>query len=248
MRARNISLTVSAALALGLSVPAGAVTLTQLCGPTVCYEYDSDVSTLFGSPHLVGGTDILEFTPTSFDATSYGGGVDTTVALFNFTRVWTTVANKEIGTVSVVEEGDYQIVNGGSVSASLRLQSVDLTNDLGIPVGVNPGEFPESIVDLQGFTANTPTGFAFQNWSLAGAVNPSVAFIDLATNVNLQIQNTLEAVTGASGQSAYIAKKLTLIVGAVSPIENQIPVPAAAWLFGSSLGLLGWARRRASAG
>jgi hypothetical protein len=34
---------------------------------------------------------------------------------------------------------------------------------------------------------------------------------------------------------------------AVGAIQTVIPVPAAAWLFGSALGLLGWLRRKASA-
>jgi hypothetical protein len=232
-------------LAVIVASPAQAVTLTSLCGPSVCYEYDSDASTLFGTPHLLSGTDVLEFTPTSFDAYSTGGGIDTQVAVFNFTRVWTSLAGMEIGSASVVEEGDYQIINGGTVSANLRLQSVDLTNDLPIPVGINPGQFPESTIDNQTFFSNTPTGSSLANWGLYSTISPATAFLDLASNVNLQIQNTLQATTSAAGESAYIAKKLTLVVGVTESIPTEVvPVPAAAWLFGSSLGVLGWLRRR----
>jgi hypothetical protein len=43
-----------------------------------------------------------------------------------------------------------------------------------------------------------------------------------------------------SGNYAFVQKKLSLTVTAVS----TVPVPAAAWLFGSALGVFGLMRRK----
>ena len=43
--------------------------------------------------------------------------------------------------------------------------------------------------------------------------------------------------TDENGESAWIQKKITVVV-------SEVPVPAAVWLFGSGLGLLGFMRRR----
>jgi hypothetical protein len=55
----------------------------------------------------------------------------------------------------------------------------------------------------------------------------------------LNIQNALTAYTDANGEQAWVQKKITLSI-------SEVPVPAAVWLFGSGLGLLGWMRRRRS--
>jgi len=47
---------------------------------------------------------------------------------------------------------------------------------------------------------------------------------------------------GIGGFSAPIA------LSTASIVANQVPIPAAAWLFGSALGLLGWVRRRGAGG
>ena len=47
----------------------------------------------------------------------------------------------------------------------------------------------------------------------------------------------MQAITENDGDFARIDKKLVLSIAVV-------PVPPAAWLFGSALGLLAWVRRR----
>jgi hypothetical protein len=230
------SLAIMAALAAWVPAPASAA-LVQLCGPTICYEYDNNPGvnagiTLFGAPTLLGGSDTLEFTPTSFDATATGaGGYENTVAIFQFSRIWTT-NGAEVASITVTESGDYQILNGGTVSVNLRLQVVDKVNDDGLP------SFPEVLNPIVNWNSSTPTGLIAQNWSLSSTVNPADAFTDLATVVDLQIQNTLQAFTSAPGEFATIFKKLTLTTTTV------VPLPAAAWLFMPALGLLGFCRRR----
>jgi hypothetical protein len=146
-----------------------------------------------------------------------------------------SIAGAEIVSFTVNESGDYRIINGGTVSASLRLQSVDkVNNGLG-------GSFPEVTVSspIPNWNTSTPTGLVFQNWSLSASLTPAAAFQDLASVVDLQIQNTLDAFTFASGQQAFIQKKLTLVT-------SVVPVPAAVWLFGSALAGIGFLRRRAA--
>ena len=59
----------------------------------------------------------------------------------------------------------------------------------------------------------------------------------------MSINNILTASTSSSGESAFIDKDV--IAGTTMTVETTpIPVPAAVWLFGSALGLLGWVRRR----
>lgn len=220
------------------TAPANAALVT-LCGPNICYEYDNNPGvnagiTLYQAPTLLGGSDTVEFTPTAFNATSSNGtspagGLATTQAIFQFTKVY-AINGAEIGSMSVTEGGDYRIIGGGTVSASVRLQSVDKSNE-----GIGP--FPEVLTDIQNFNTSVPTGFSPQDWSLVSALNPAAQMIDPAKVIDLQIQNTLDAFTYASGQQAFIAKKLTLVT-------TIVPVPGAVWLMGSALGLLGWVRRR----
>jgi hypothetical protein len=92
------------------------------------------------------------------------------------------------------------------------------------------------------WNTSTPTGFSLVNWSLTGTVTPAALFSDLATDIDFSIQNTLQAFA-ASPDYALVQKKLSLTITAVS----TVPVPAAVWLFGSGLGLLGLLRRRTTA-
>lgn len=236
-----------------LAIPAQAALVT-LCGPTICYEYDNNPGnnagiSQFGAPTLLGGSDTLKFTPTNFNADSDPGtGLipgPTVSAVFQFTRVYTTNGG-EIASITVTESGDYQIIDGGAstgfVNVNMRLQSVDNVNN-------NPTSgFPEYVNPLFNWNSTTPTGFALANWSLSGTITPAATFADLANDVDLQIQNTLQACSslipsqcnaGTGSDYAFIAKKLTLTATA-----TVVPLPAAAWLFGSAVGLLGWIRRR----
>jgi hypothetical protein len=202
--------------------------LVQLCGASVCYEYDNDASintgiAFYGTPTLLAGSDTLEFTPTAFRVLASGvNGFDQEVAVFQFTRVW---SDFEIGQIAVAESGDYQILgNGNAVNSNLRLQVVDKANDNGL------SSFPEVASIIANFNATTPTGFTAVDWTLAAQVNPAALFADLATVVDLQIQNTLQAFTGASGGVAQIQKKLILTAS-----TSAVPLPGAVWLLGQAL-------------
>jgi hypothetical protein len=230
------------AIAAGFSVlPAQAVPVT-LCGTSICYEYDNDANvnqgiSLYGAPTLLSGN-TLRFVPSSFNADSdYGSPIPTptSTAVFKFSRVYTTNGG-EVASITVTESGDYQIKElGGEVNVNMRLQSVDNVDD-GAPT---PG-FAEVTAPQFNWNTSTPTGFALANWSLTGVITPAALFSDLATDVDFSIQNTLQAFA-SSPNYAFVQKKLSLQVTAVS----TVPVPAAAWLFGSALGVFGLMRRKA---
>ena len=211
----------------------------QLCGQTVCYEYDNDPAVndgllLFGAPRLLGNSDVLSFTPSVSYATAFGAdGFDERTASFHFNRIWSP-AGFEIGTISIRDSGDYQVLNGGTVSASLRLESRDLVDD-----GHGPG-YLESAAAENGFSSSTATGPPFQNWSYANSIDPAAAFADLATSVDLSIFGRLQATTGSPEQIAFVARKLSLTVATA-----VVPAPAGGLLLATAaMTLLARVRRR----
>ncbi len=221
---KSSALLASTALALAaLSAPASAALVT-VCGPTICYEYDDAQPGIgkFGSPNLIG--DAMQFLPVDFRAESANGaGFNVDSATFLFNRVY-SLSGADIVSVMVSESGDYRIINGGFVDVDLFLQAAS---------NVNAFDFT---VDLNNFAASGPSGGA-QLWSLGASVSPAAVFTSLANDMAVTVQNTLTAFTGNTGELAWIQKKLILEVAVV-------PVPAAVWLFGSGLALLGFARRR----
>jgi hypothetical protein len=201
-----------------------AASVTQ-CGPTICYKYDDAQSAVaeFGQPTFVG--DAVRFLPPSFRAQSDdGAGFDTATGNFIFDDVY-TISGADIGFIFVREAGDYEITNGGSVSVDLQLQ---------ISSNVDFFDFATS---ESSFDASGDSG-GLQRWQLDGSLLPEQEFFNLANSMSLNIQNTLQAYTDANGESAWVQKKITLVV-------SEVPVPAAVWLFGSALAGLGWMRRRA---
>jgi hypothetical protein len=216
------SLTVAAA-AFGGAAHAASVTL---CGPTICYEYDDAqaAAAAFGQPTLIG--DSLRFLPASFLAASANGaGFDWESATFLVSRIYSTTG-QDIISVSVFETGDYEIVGGGAVSADLYLLAA--SNLVGSDFAVATAAF-----DSSGASGG------LQEWAIEAEILPTAVFGGPSSDLSLQIQNFLTAVTGSNGELAWIQKKLVLEVAV-------IPVPAAVWLFASALGLLAFARRRMS--
>ena len=107
------------------------------------------------------------------------------------------------------------IGSGNSVNSALRLQVVDKFDDGGLP------GFPETANVIVNVSASAPTGFLPKNWFLPAQIDPSALFTDLASVVDLQIQNTLQAFTGETGGLAQIQKKLVLTTAI-----STVPLPA----------------------
>ncbi len=208
----------------GVSVANAAIITDCPIAALVCYEYDNVQAavTLMGTPTRVGNS--MEFLPPAFLAISSGAGFVTAgPANFIFSRVWTP-GGQEITDLTVFEEGDYEIVVGGDVRANLYMQA--RSNLLAT----------DGISTLVTFTDAGDTGGP-QIWNLTGSLGPAAAFTDPANDMRVTIQDTLRA-NAAAGQYAFIQKKFTLITTVL------VPVPAAVWLLGSAIGLLGMMRRR----
>jgi hypothetical protein len=209
------------------------------CGPTICYTYDDAQAAvaLFGLPTFVG--DAVRFLPPSFRAQSDAGVAqntplasrDTVVANFRFDRVYSGTG-KDIGFIRVVEAGDYEIINGDDVGVDLFVQAASNVDAFDVTTAINS------------FDASGDSG-GLQKWQLDAIIKPLVDPSDIwgagwldSSDMALNIQNTLTAYTTDTGETAWIQKKITLVV-------SEVPVPAAVWLFGSALAGLGWMRRRA---
>lgn len=224
--------TAAAAAVLAMfALPAQAASVTD-CGPTICYTYDNTqvATNLFGTPTLVG--DSLVFLPPNFRAESLNGaGTDVVSANFIFDEIFTKSGN-DIANFTVYESGDYDLINGDEVGVDILLTVVNLA-DPGFP------PIPETGTNLTSFTATGDSG-GQQEWDLYNSYNLGDDF-ELATNsLQLSLQNTLTAIADDPNDSAWIQKKLSFTA-------TVVPVPAAVWLFGSALGLLGWMRRRVNA-
>ena len=210
-------------LTLSLSANAAPVTLV---GDTVNYVYDDTQSAinLFGTPLIQGDT--VLFIPPNFRAESANGaGQISAAANFIFDNVYTT-NGMDLDTITVTEDGDYNIDNGDGVSATLRLTIVN--NDDFLAGGRN---------DLVSFSASGDQGPA--NWDLEASLDPVDEYGSPVSDLRVTIQNTLTADTDAQGELAWIQKKLSFVA------TTEVPVPAAAWLFGSALvGLAGIKRKK----
>ncbi len=212
---------------------AGNAAIVTYVGPNVTYEYDNTQAAVayFGLPTF-SGDDVLFF-PTVFRAESTDGvgihsgtNTDAVSATFVFSKVTSNVPSNEIVSITAYEEGDYRIVSDGSVGGDLYLRARGL-NTLSEP----------SLIDTDDvYAAGDSAGN--QLWSMSATVTPSASLAQLANKLALTIQNDLSAFTDASGERAWIEKKLVL------DITTVVPVPGAVWLLGSALGLIGLIRRR----
>jgi hypothetical protein len=164
----------------------------------------------------------LRFLPQNFRTQSDDGeGLTSATASFFFDNVY-SLSGEAIDEIMVSEFGDYEITNGDRVSDELTLDAV---NNLGA------GAASES--ELFNATGGT-TGL--QRWQIENTLDVSAQF--LSNDLNLTVTNLLEAQTDASGESAWIQKKLKI------QAVTAVPLPAGVWLMISALGALGGLARR----
>ena len=215
-------------VALGVASMSGYAAIVTQNGADVSFTYDD--STLFGAGTVVGNA--IFFSPTNFSNESEDGATAGNVTdTLNITVNTLSGSGYVLDFIQTVESGDY-ILDGttATVAASLRTQVTSNTQTDGL--------FPlTNIVLEQTGTINSPQDGSTNLWNLSNLNDWSW---DNETSVNYQIQNNLLADTDQVGDYAFIQKKNQ----AVGIQVQVIPVPAAAWLFGSALMATGLIRRR----
>lgn len=201
-------------------------------GPNVTYEYDDAQAAVayYGLPTFFGD-DVL-FSPTVFRAESADGigihsgtNTDAVSATFLFSRIMSNSPSTEIVGIAAHEEGDYRIVGDGWINGDLSLTATGLNNLL-----------EPSITDSDNIYDSGDSA-GKQLWNMSAMLTPGASLVQLANDLRLAITNDLSAFTDASGERAWIEKKLVL------SITTVVPVPGAVWLLGSALGLIGLIRR-----
>lgn len=242
MRSRTLASLAAASIASFVALPANAVTQTY-CGPNLCFVYDDAQAAVayYGQPQFAG--DDAYFLPNLFRAQSLDGvglhtpfgNTDFVDGTFVFDQIYTINPNNEIANILAYEEGDYEInYAAGEAHGDLWLNAFGLN-------AIEPLVVATDSVDFLG------NSFGNQLWAMSANISPATALTQLANNLTLTIQNQLSAFTSdttGGSEYAYIEKKLLLQINTLIPVTETVPVPAAAWLFGSAFGVLSVLRRR----
>ena len=130
---------------------------------------------------------------------------------------------------------------GGS-AAALAALNTGRTNIIAFIGNANAGTFVDGVLEVPG--AADPGFHGLGEWgnNFGGAIQPSneILFGDVAPIQGWRLNFAEEGIVNE--QLALITSDLASGNIAI----EVIPVPAAVWLFGSALGLLGWVRRRAA--
>jgi hypothetical protein len=153
---------------------------------------------------------------------------------------------------------DWEFANSMTVSGSfvfnadindagspLRWTNIDITSEIG-PTTFN-FEGASAVSDVLAFVTGVPgIGDLTGTFALLGELETAMTnaggtinlVLDGGTNFNSS-QTVCTTTTCGSSESPVF-----LISGSIT--GSVVPVPAAVWLFGSALGLLGWMRRKAA--
>jgi len=198
--------------------------LVTLTGNDVKFTFDD--STLFGTGYTVGNG--IFFMPTAFIAQSTDTDGLVTVSDTLSITVETLGSGTAMTQFALAEQGDYRL-DGASTS-------VTATGTYG--VSSNTSAFSDSKPISAG--PLTVQG-ALTQWQINSMLNlADTAGWVQDTAVVLMLQNTSTAESTVLGEQAFIQKKF----GAFGVQVTVVPVPAALYLFGSALALLGWRIRR----
>ncbi len=222
-----------ALLTIGLSVSGFAsAAMVTLPGNDVAYTFDD--SSLFGDGFVVGNS--LMFQPADFKAVSENGAGVVSASQTLIIGVAVTTVGYHIGSLELIEVGDYTLNGtGATVTASGRLGVMSTTTTCGIFACYDSSIFNAGPFAETGVLSEWSDGTSINLADTAGWISD--------TSLSISLQNNLSATTLNTGEYAFIQKKL---VGVGIP-ASAVPVPAAVWLFASGLfGLAAMVRRIAS--
>ena len=191
--------------------------------------YDTDNLGLFGVPTLLNNT--VFFTPTNFFALSEDGvppagdGEEITNSTVTF-RLVAKDPSILLQNFQVQANGDYRLDGAGT--------AVDVDGQIRLFDPEDPfNQFTDQLTTSSDLTINDANS---HDWEATAALG-----ISGSNEVVITLQNILTASTTELGTSAFIEKKFEGVQITV------VPIPAAAWLFGSGLLGLGLMRRRRNA-
>jgi hypothetical protein len=234
--------------ALLIACPALAVNYGDFTGTDVDYLQVTEVASsagdstpLFGAPSVSGNS--IDFDPVGFSASALNGTIDFTDANLKFMVVAHDF--KAIKDVTFAEAGDTTLLGFGndttfsSVTTRIFIDVVEVDfqpinvvslNNISIPFSPSGGTF--------GLGTDGGGGPLFNaGWSgqvtvdiQALLVSNNVPFVGGATKVNVNLDNSLSAISqaGNPGTSAFIAKKNAN--GLIIVVNNPIPEPNAGLL------------------
>jgi len=130
----------------------------------------------------------------------------------------------------------------GGTSGALAALNTGRTNIIAFVNNANLGSFVDGVLEVPG--AADPGFHGIGEWgnSFGGAIQPSneILFGDTAPIQGWRLNFAAQGIVN----EALALLNSDIETGALN--IAVIPVPAAVWLFGSALGLLGWVRRRAA--
>ena len=220
-------------LSLGSAMPAMSA-IVHLAGDSVDFYYDD--STLFGSANVINNS--IFFLPTNFKAESLNGaGIVSTNQTLNISI--TAKAGNVIENILIQESGDYKLIGTDASARVNGLLAVTSNTSLN-------GFFPYRLE--QTFDTGLLPDISDTNelWDTSAGVDlgtePGWLY---DTGITVTIENLLSASTLNLGEQAFVEKKFLGVGLIVNPQPPNVPVPAAAWLFGSGLlSLAGLVRRR----
>lgn len=225
-----------AIMVLVAALPASAAVYGNFVGSLLTYQGVNEVTNsadpdgLFGAPILIGND--LIFTPTIFSSSSVGGTPDLTTATLNFTLV--AAPGQTLNSVAINEVGDYTILGGsGATGAQINgLLTVTAFTDTGAVIRTAP-------------LTIAPSGGVYSSGSGQFDASAEIDLSDISPLMAIvNFNNNLQTVS-ESTSSSFIQKKIaesddpTIVI---SP--TVVPLPAAVWLFGSLIGVLGAIRAR----